>query len=90
MAYFNYHAKVKRLIFEDKLTGYEFVDDYNGIKPALVLYFLNERPMPIRDYKWQEYIPILIAKNDKLNQFGLTENKSKIVNSGLISNKKNK
>lgn len=57
--YFNYHAKVKRLILEGRLIGYEFVDDYNGIKPALVLYFSDARPMPIRDYMWEYYLPIL-------------------------------
>ena len=66
MAYFNYHAKVKRLIFEGKLTGYRFVDDYNGICPALVLYFIDERPMPIRQYRWKEYIDILISKCDHI------------------------
>ena len=68
--YFNYHAKVKRRILEGKLTGYEFVDDYNGIKPALVLYFKGERPMPIRDYKWEEYLPILINKCDQIKNLG--------------------
>ncbi|MBO5395031.1 MAG: thermostable hemolysin delta-VPH [Clostridia bacterium] len=64
MMYFNYHAKVKRLILEGRLTGYEFVDEYHGIKPALVLYFKDARPMPIRDYMWEEYLPIL-EKFDK-------------------------
>jgi len=39
MSYFNYHAKAKRLIKDGHLVGYEFVDNWNGIKPALVLYF---------------------------------------------------
>lgn len=67
MPYFNYHAKVKRLIFEKKLTGYKFFDDYNGIKPALVLYFIDEKPMPIRQYRWEEYLPILMALSDKID-----------------------
>lgn len=67
MPYFNYHAKAKRLIFEKKLTGYKFVDDYNGIRPALVLYFKNERPMPIRQYKWGDYLPILMSLSDKMD-----------------------
>lgn len=58
--YYNYHAKIKKLILEGRLIGYEFVDEYNGIKPALVLYFENHRPMPIRDYRWEEYISYLI------------------------------
>ena len=66
MMYFNYHAKVKRLILEGRLMGYEFVDEYHGIKPALVLYFVDAPPMPIRNYKWEEYIPILEKFDEKL------------------------
>lgn len=58
--YYNYHAQIKKMILEGRLKGYQFVGDYNGIKPALVLYFEGHRPMPIRDYKWEEYIPFLI------------------------------
>ena len=65
MTYFNYHAKIKRLIMEGQLCGYSFVDEYNGIKPALVLYFKNNRPMPIRDYRWEEYLPILMMFDQK-------------------------
>ena len=68
MAYFNYHAKVKKLIFEGKLTGYRFVDDYHGISPALVLYFDGEKPMPIRQHKWEEYLNILMSKSDHIKE----------------------
>lgn len=61
--YYNYHAQIKRLIMEGKLTGYQFVDDFNGIKPALVLYFKDHRPMPVRDYMWEKYIPYLMNIN---------------------------
>lgn len=59
MAYFNYHAKAKRLIKEGCLIGYEILDNYNGIKPALVLYFSKSKPMPIRQHRWEEYFNIL-------------------------------
>ncbi|MGL4675710.1 MAG: thermostable hemolysin delta-VPH [Wohlfahrtiimonas sp.] len=59
MSYFNYHAKAKNLIANGDLVKYEFVDNWNGIKPALVLYFKNDKPMPIRDYRWNEYFPLL-------------------------------
>lgn len=58
--YYNYHARIKKLILEGRLKGYQFLDEYNGIKPALVLYFENHRPMPVRDYMWEKYIPYLI------------------------------
>ncbi len=66
MSYYNYHAEIKKLIMSGRLVGYRFVDNYNGIKPALVLYFSNHRPMPIRSYRWEEYIPYLIMYSDKI------------------------
>lgn len=54
--YYNYHAKAKRLIADGHLVRYEIVEDWNGIAPALVLYFDNHRPMPIRQYRWDEYL----------------------------------
>lgn len=68
MAYFNYHAKIKRLIMEGKLTGYGFYDNYNGIEPALVLYF-GDKAYPIRKYRWEEYLPFLIEMADKIKNF---------------------
>ncbi len=73
MKYFNYHAKVKKLILSGKLTGYRFVDNYNGICPALVLYFDNHRPMPIRSYRWEEYVPYLMMLSDKIKEEDLDE-----------------
>jgi len=64
--YFNYHAKVRKLILEGKLTGYKFVDEYNGISPALVLYFEGEKPMPIRKHRWEEYLPVIMNLCDKI------------------------
>ena len=60
MSYYNYHAVAKRLILEGQLSGYEFCDEFHGIKPALVLYFKSHKPIPIRNYHWEEYIPLLI------------------------------
>lgn len=59
MSYFNYHAKAKKLIKDCQLVRYDFVDNWNGIKPALVLYFRESNPMPIREYRWQEYLLLL-------------------------------
>ena len=62
MRYFNYHAKAKRLIKTGQLVRYEFVKNHNSISPALVLYFKDHRPMPIREYRWLEYFEILNIK----------------------------
>ena len=57
--YYNYHAKAKQLIKEGHLVRYEIVDKWNSIEPALVFFFDNHKPMPIRQYRWDEYFLIL-------------------------------
>ena len=59
MAYYNYHAKVKGLIAAGHLVRFEIVERWGNISPALVLYFDNHRPMPIRQHKFDEYIKLL-------------------------------
>lgn len=61
MAYFNYHAKIKNLIKNGKLIGFKFVDEYNGIHPALLLFFRDTTHaiMPVRAHKFDEYLKIL-------------------------------
>lgn len=59
MSYFNYHAKAKQLIHEGHLIKFEIVNKWNTISPAMVLYFDNHKPMPIREYRWDEYWGII-------------------------------
>lgn len=59
MGYYNYHAQAKKLIAEGHLIHFEIVDRWNHIAPALVLYFDNHKPMPIREEKWNEYMKLL-------------------------------
>lgn len=59
VAYFNYHAKAKNLIAEGHLVNYEIVDKWNNISPALVIYFDNNKPMPIREYRFDEYFKLI-------------------------------
>lgn len=66
MAYFNYHAKAKNKIKEGKLVDFQILDRYNKISPALVLYFIDDRPMPIREYRWEEYFTLIEKYNKKL------------------------
>ena len=57
--YYNYHAKAKQLISDGHLIEWSLVSEWNGIAPALVLYFDNHRPMPLREYRWNEYWNII-------------------------------
>lgn len=63
MAYYNYHAIAKRLIESNHLLGVSIFSTYHHISPALVLYFDNHRPVPIREYMWNDYLPIIKSKN---------------------------
>ena len=67
MAYFNYHATVKRLIMEGKLIRYYFTESYKNISPALVLVFddIKHPIMPIRQNRFDEYLEI-ISKQEKI------------------------
>ena len=56
MPYYNYHAIAKRLINDNHLIAVTVFPEYKNIRPALVLYFDNHRPIPIRDYMWAEYL----------------------------------
>ena len=69
MTYFNYHAKAQNLIKDGHCVKAEVVQKYKDISPALVLYFDNNIPMPIREHKFSEYFALL-------KQYGLniTEN----------------
>ena len=48
MAYYNYHAQATKLIETGHCKEGELVNQHNQISPALVLYFDNHNPMPIR------------------------------------------
>ena len=63
--YFSYHNKAKQLLKNGLLIRYEFVENHNGISPALVLHFAlpdgdkNEKIMPIREKHWAEYMELI-------------------------------
>ena len=45
---------------------FEFVQEYNNISPALLIYFKDGSVMPIREHKFLEYVALF----DKNNDFG--------------------
>ena len=57
--YFNYHAKVKNLIKNGEATSYEILESCHNISLCLLIYFKNNRPMPIRLNHFDEYIKLL-------------------------------
>lgn len=65
MGYYNYHGHAKKLITNGELIKYTFVEDYKGIRPALVLFFKHNKPMPIREERWQEYLNLIKTMEGK-------------------------
>lgn len=53
--YYNYHGKTAKLIETGHLVRYEFLDEYRGISPCLLLYFDNNIPMPVRENRFDLY-----------------------------------
>ena len=56
MPYYNYHAIAKRLIEDNHLIAVSIFPEYKNIRPAMVLYFDNHRPIPTREYMWDDYL----------------------------------
>lgn len=67
MSYYNYHATIKHLLKTDHCIGASIFKEYHHISPALVFYFDNHHPMPVRKYKWSEYLPIITDLKIPLN-----------------------
>ena len=51
-----YHNRIIQRIRNKELISYEYVEEYNGISPALLLHFDTEpRIRPIREHKFEMY-----------------------------------
>lgn len=59
MAYYSYHATAIKLIKTAHCTRAEFKEKHNLVSPALVLYFDNHKPMPIKQEHFEKYKTIL-------------------------------
>ncbi len=64
MTYYNYHGIIRKKILDGLLTKYEFVEKWNTISPALVLYFEDGSVYPIREHRFGEYIRIIQLKQN--------------------------
>lgn len=73
MTYFNYHAKAKNLLKNGHCIAVTIFKEYHHIRPALVMYFENSKPIPIREYMWSDYLPLIkeqqltISNPDNIN-----------------------
>lgn len=56
MSYFDYHGTIRKRIRQGELITYDYVEEYNGISPCLLLRF-STKPFvkPIREKMWDEY-----------------------------------
>ena len=68
MRYFNYHAKVKKLISHGELISFEIVEKYHNISPCMILYFKNHPPMPIREHHFQEYLNFINGNHKNIDK----------------------
>ena len=59
--YFNYHAKVQKLIKEKHAICFEYLASYHNICPCMLIYFDDGRKFPIRSHRFEEY-EFLLAK----------------------------
>ena len=51
-----YHNKIKQRINNNELIRYEYLKEYKGISPCLLLHFETEpRTRPIREHRFEEY-----------------------------------
>lgn len=58
--YYSYHARIKQRIKNNELERFEYVDNYNGISPCLLLWFCTFPFIrPARECRFQEYEKIL-------------------------------
>ena len=65
MAHYPYHSQIKHRISNGELISFEFVDEYNKIKPCLLLYFKTfPYVKPIRETRFKMYKELLNIKEE--------------------------
>ncbi len=67
MTYYNYHAIAKNLINTHHCIAVTIFKHYHHIRPAMVLYFDIHKPIPIREYRWNEYFDLIREQNININ-----------------------
>lgn len=60
---YSYHNRIKQRISNRELLRYEYVDNYKGISPCLLLHFSTQPSVrPIREHRFEMYDKILNNK----------------------------
>lgn len=59
MGYFNYHTQLQQKIKDIGILKAEFMDEYNGISPCLLIYLNDGSKYPIREHKFDTYIDLI-------------------------------
>jgi len=60
---YSYHNRIKQRINNRELLRYEYLDNYNGIKPCLLLHFSTEPNVrPVREHRFEMYDKLLNNK----------------------------
>ncbi len=65
MGYYNYHTKLQQKIKEIGIAKAEFLDEYHGISPALLIYLNDGSTYPVREHMFDTYIN-LINESDNI------------------------
>ena len=65
---YSYHGVAKKLIREGRLTKAVFYKKQNGLENVLVLFFDSHRPMPVREYRIIEYLPLLAERGIEIEE----------------------
>lgn len=53
---------MQKNIKEIGVEKFEFIDEYHGISPVLLIYLKNGKIMPVRENHFDEYIKLLEIK----------------------------
>ena len=64
--YYNYHMQIKKRLKQGKLKKFELVEKWNDISPALVLYFDDNKKMPVREEYFNEYLELISTLYDNI------------------------
>lgn len=64
--YYNYHMQIKKRLKQGKLKKFELVEKWKDISPALVLYFDDNKKMPVREEYFNEYLELISTLYDNI------------------------